>query len=78
MEARDFCYWLQGVMEVTETKELNEKQVQIIKDHLQEVFKKVTPTYISSQGGSSGTITLAPWSGGGSLTGSGPGSLVTC
>ena len=39
MNSIDFCFWLQGVFEVTDTKELNEKQVEIIKNHLNLVFK---------------------------------------
>lgn len=43
MEATDFCYWLQGFFELSEGKKLTPKQVEIIKDHLQLVFNKVTP-----------------------------------
>lgn len=39
MTSRDFCYWLQGLFEVSEIKELNEKQLQIVKNHLNLVFK---------------------------------------
>jgi hypothetical protein len=38
-----FCYWLQGFMEMQDPKELDCTQTQIIKDHLNEVFDKVTP-----------------------------------
>lgn len=44
MSERDFCYWLQGFVEVyghTPTEE----QWKIIKDHLALVFNKVTPKY---------------------------------
>lgn len=43
MEAKDFVYWLQGYFEIEDPKTLSEKQVQIIKDHLDLVFMKVTP-----------------------------------
>lgn len=43
MTSDQFTYWLQGYFEIENPKELNETQVQIIKDHLQLVFKKVTP-----------------------------------
>lgn len=43
MEAQDFCYWLQGFFELSEGKKLTPKQVEIIKDHLNLVFDKVTP-----------------------------------
>lgn len=38
MNSRDFCYWLQGLMEVGEPTELNAKQVDLIKRHLNMVF----------------------------------------
>lgn len=43
MEAIAFCYWLQGFMEMQDPKELNCVQTQMIKDHLNLVFDKVTP-----------------------------------
>ena len=39
MTSRDFCYWLQGYFEVSEPKEISEKQTQMIKKHLALVFK---------------------------------------
>ena len=39
MNSIDFCYWLQGHFEISKTKELSEKQVEIIKNHLNLVFK---------------------------------------
>lgn len=39
MTSADFCYWLQGYFEISETKELNEKQTQIVKNHLNLVFR---------------------------------------
>lgn len=43
MNTEQFCYWLQGLFEVGNIKTLDETQVQIIKDHLNLVFKKTTP-----------------------------------
>ena len=43
MEPRDFCYWLQGMLELGNPKDLNAEQVLCIKDHLALVFEKVTP-----------------------------------
>lgn len=43
MTTEQFTYWLQGFFEISDTKTLNAKQVQIIKDHLALVFDKVTP-----------------------------------
>lgn len=39
MTARDFAFWLQGLFELTDTKELDAKQTDLIKKHLQLVFK---------------------------------------
>lgn len=38
MLARDFCFWLQGLMEVAKPKKLNEEQTTMIKAHLNLVF----------------------------------------
>lgn len=43
MTPENFTYWLQGFFEISDAKELDETQVQIIKDHLNLVFNKVTP-----------------------------------
>jgi hypothetical protein len=42
MTPEQFCYWLQGYVEIT-GQEPTIEQWQIIKDHLQTVFNKVTP-----------------------------------
>ena len=38
MRSRDFIYWLQGFMELSETETLSAKQVEVIKNHLNLVF----------------------------------------
>lgn len=43
MNSQEFAYWLQGFFELNGSNKLNEKQVQIIKDHLALVMTKVTP-----------------------------------
>jgi hypothetical protein len=47
MTPEQFCYWLQGYVEITD--DLNSKPSQEewdrIKDHLKLVFNKVTPNY---------------------------------
>lgn len=43
MTPESFTYWLQGFFEISDAKKLDEKQVQIIKDHLSLIFNKVTP-----------------------------------
>lgn len=45
MTPEQFCYWLQGYFEMSETEKLDKKHVKILKDHLALVFKKVTPNY---------------------------------
>ena len=45
MDAKEFCYWLKGYFEMSDSEKLDEKQVKILKDHLDLVFTKVTPDY---------------------------------
>jgi hypothetical protein len=40
MEPRDFCYWLQGYLELTNNAELNELQLELVGRHLNLVLKK--------------------------------------
>ena len=52
MTPEQFVYWLQGFVEIREKEQvgLTEKEWDIIKDHLKEVFCKVTPEYIHTTG----------------------------
>lgn len=43
MDPTYFCYWLKGFFEISDSNELTPKQVQIIRDHIDLVFNKVTP-----------------------------------
>jgi hypothetical protein len=45
MSPENFCYWLQGFIEIENPMNIGENQTKIIKDHLQLVFKKETPNY---------------------------------
>jgi hypothetical protein len=45
MTPENFCYFLQGFIEVSGPVTMSKQQVQIIKDHLDLVFEKKTPTY---------------------------------
>lgn len=45
MTPEQFCYWLQGYYELTSNSEINSLTHVIIREHLQEVFKKVTPVH---------------------------------
>lgn len=47
MTPEQFCFRFQGYLETENPKNIDEMKTQIIKDHLQLVFKKVTPTYPS-------------------------------
>ena len=44
MTPRDFCYWLQGHLEIGEVNELDAAQIAMIKKHLALVFINVTGT----------------------------------
>lgn len=39
MTSRDFCYWLQGCFEIKNPKNLDESEIEMIKKHLNLVFK---------------------------------------
>lgn len=50
MISREFCYWLQGYFEISNSKELTTQQVQVIKNHLNLVFKHdIDPSYGGNQ-----------------------------
>lgn len=40
MSERDFCYWLQGFVEMTDAESINDEQWRAIKDHLKLVMNK--------------------------------------
>lgn len=43
MNPEAFTYWLKGYFEISDSNHLTSNQVQIIRDHLDLVFAKVTP-----------------------------------
>ncbi len=45
MTPENFVYWLQGFLEISETKTLSEKQVQMIRNHICLVLRKVTENF---------------------------------
>ena len=46
MKSRDFCYWLQGLFELAEPTTLDDRQVQVIRNHLNMVFyHEIDPSY---------------------------------
>lgn len=46
MTPENFTFWLQGFMEIQNPTTLDKDQIQIIKDHLDLVFNKVTPVRV--------------------------------
>lgn len=42
MTTENFCYWLQGILELGNINKLNESQTKMIKDHLALVFSNKT------------------------------------
>ena len=46
MKPENFCYWLQGFVEISNTKTLSENEWLIVKDHLNLVFNKQTPYHL--------------------------------
>ncbi len=55
MTPEQFCYWLQGFMELNDGAQPTPKQIKAIQDHLQTVFKKVTPSYTTISTGVTST-----------------------
>ena len=46
MKSSEFCYWIMGLFELSNTTTLDEKQVQMIKNHLKLVFLyDIDPSY---------------------------------
>lgn len=48
MDSTNFCYWLKGFFEISGADTLTKEQVQEIKNHLDLVFKKMTPNVYES------------------------------
>lgn len=46
MAPNEFVFWLNGFMELAKPESINERQTQEIKNHLNLVLNKVTPTYV--------------------------------
>lgn len=43
MSPEQYTYWLKGYFEISDSNNLSPRKVQIIRDHLDLVFNKVTP-----------------------------------
>lgn len=46
MTPENFAYWMKGFFELTPSNKLTEEQVQSIREHLDLVFNKITPTEV--------------------------------
>jgi hypothetical protein len=44
MTSQEFVYWLNGFLELSEAKTLDERQLKIVREHVSLVLTKVTPT----------------------------------
>ena len=50
MTPENFCYWLQGYIELENPGKISAEKTQVIKDHLNLVFKKETPNRVFGGG----------------------------
>lgn len=58
MTPENFVYWLQGFLELSHQTSLDETQTKMIRDHLNLVFEKKTPTYFFNVSNESNSIPL--------------------
>jgi hypothetical protein len=58
MTHRDFVYWLQGFMEISDPKSIDEKSLEIIREHMRLVSEKQNSTTISASPMPYGTVTI--------------------
>jgi len=49
MTPEQFTYWLKGFIEIENPKELDENKTQILKDHIDLVFNKLTPNRVNNE-----------------------------
>lgn len=56
MTPNDFCFWLNGYLEMSGAESIDKAQTDILKDHLKLVFEKKTP-YYNYVGGSGISLT---------------------
>lgn len=60
LKSESFIYWLQGFFEISEATTLNEKQINIIKEHLELCFEKVVSSAPQGELSKLGSPTLTP------------------
>jgi len=49
MTPENFCYWLQGYIEIADPQTIKEESLSVIKNHLDLVFHKVTESKTSKK-----------------------------
>lgn len=50
MQARDFCYWLQGYFEIANPQSLSAEQLAVVQRHLKMVFvHEIDPSFPAEQ-----------------------------
>lgn len=80
MTPEQFCYWLQGFMEVSGAEKIDPKQLAVIKEHLQTVFNKVTTVSVTDGviGSSRSGSGIVAQGGLGGIIGTGYPGVLTC
>ena len=62
MKSVEFCYWLQGMFELSKPQSLTPEQTELIKRHLAMVFKhEIDPSYPEGQQQALSGIHQHPW-----------------
>jgi hypothetical protein len=60
MTYRDFAYWLQGYMEINDPKSIDEKGLEIIREHMNLVVKEQTLKQNQGLGSGGATSFVSP------------------
>jgi hypothetical protein len=74
MTSRDFVYWLQGFFEVSKPLSLSNEQIEVIKNHLNLVFKHEIDPSIDKGSSEKREELTHVHSGGGNLSG----TMIRC
>jgi hypothetical protein len=79
MKSTEFCYWLQGLFELANPQSLDARQTDLIKRHLNLVFKhEIDPSYPESQQQELNQIHAGHQTTGMQLNPSGVSELIRC
>lgn len=60
MSPIEFCYWLNGYIEMSGAESIDKAKMDILKDHLKLVFEKKTPYYAYGGGISLTSLSYDP------------------